>query len=366
MTKVLPLPDPMAQRSFYEIFEEFTAPPQLLSIQNVPTDLAAGADQAALAGFSPGVPYELVSVYITGQSNSAAVADGDTSVWVVTDSIGERFNTTFNSTTAFPVLNVPTALTEVVNTTASQPVSTGYAALAITNGANANTPVTIVTYNYYDYNAYPNPNWALIATNNGYAAIADGVKGVMTLSASDLVGVADNDEIYFVSNLELFLLADAKPLVVETTLTLTEANTDDANLMFGLMDGVAANSLLDDGGGPKASYSGAVIYKVDGGTKWVCESSLAGAQSTNTSSTTRTSATAVTLRIQLQPTTSTNYVVTYFADGEQLRDTTTGSFISHNLTLTSATEMQFVVGLKNGSAAQELVALDRCVAAQLR
>lgn len=366
MTKALPLPDPMAQRSFYEIFEEFTSAPQVQSAQHIPADLDANADLATTTVFSPGVPHELVSVLITGQTNSAAIADGDTSVWVVTDSIGERFNTTFNSTTTFPILNVPTALTEVANTAASQPLGTSYAALAITNGTNANTPVTIVTFNYHDYNAYPNQNWALIASNNGFAAIVDGVKGVMTLSASDEAGIADNDEIYWVSNLELFKLLDDKPLVIETTLTLTEANTDDANLMFGFMDGVAADALQDDGAGPKSSYSGAVIFKVDGGTKWTAESSLAGDQTTNISSTLRVSGTATTLRIQLQPTTATNYVVTYFVDEAQLRDDSTGAFISHNLVLTSATEMQFVIGLKNGSANQELVAVDRAVAAQLR
>ena len=33
------------------------------------------------------------------------------------------------------------------------------------------------------------------------------------------------------------------------------------------MDAAGANALQDDGGGPAASFDGAVFYKVDGGTK---------------------------------------------------------------------------------------------------
>ena len=35
---------------------------------------------------------------------------------------------------------------------------------------------------------------------------------------------------------------------------------------MGLCSAAGANALLDNGGGPAANYSGAVFYKVDGGT----------------------------------------------------------------------------------------------------
>jgi hypothetical protein len=366
MTNVLPLPDPMKHRDFYEIFEEFTAPPQVKSIQNETAALNADADLSAIAAFSPGVPHQLVSVVICGTANATVGTDAtNTSTWVVSDSIGERFNTVFDADPALPAENIPTALIEVATTKASQLLATSYAKLAITNSTNTNTSAALVTFNYYDYNAFPNEQWKIIATNNGFAEITDGVKGVITLSSADEAGSSDNDEIYLVSNGEIFKYAAGKPLVFETTLTVTEDATDDVNLMVGLMDAVAADSLQDDGDGPKASYSGAVIFKVDGGTKWTCESSNSTAQKTNTSTTVRT-AVATTLRIQMQPTTSTNYVVTYFVDGQQLRDDTTKAFITHNLTLTSATEMQAVIGLKQGGANTETVAIDRIVAAQLR
>jgi hypothetical protein len=358
----------METRRQYGLFCDFTGPAQTHTAQTIPADLDAGADLAATAVFAPGVPHQLKDVYITGQTNSAGIDNSNTSVWVVSDSVGERFNSTFNAATTFPVELTPTALTEVTNTTGSvlgSGAATGYATLAITNGAAANTPVTVVSFEYYDYNAYPNPDWKVIATDNGYASIS-GVRGEMTLAASDVGSVADNDEIYFASNIAVFKYLDGKPIAFETRITPAEANTDDANVMVGLMDAVGADSLLDDGGGPKASYSGAVIYKVDGGTAWVCETSNGTAQTTNTSDKTVVADTATTLRIQLQPTTATNYVATFFIDEEQLKDATCNQFIQQNVSLTSAAAMQAVIGLKNGSANAETLVVDYVGVEELR
>jgi len=366
MTKVLPLPAFMESRDQYALYDDFTSPPPLSIIQNVPADLDAGGDLAATAVFAPGVPHQLHAVYITGQTNSAGVDNSNTSLWVVSDAVGERFNSTYSATTVFPVALTPTALTEVATTDGSVP-ATGYATLAITNGATANTPVTLVNFQYFDYGSYPNQNWKIIASDNGFAKFADGVKGVVTLYPSDESSVADNDEIYMVSKVELFKLADDKPLVYECDITLTEHSTDQANVMFGVMDGVAADSLQDDGAGPKASYSGAVIYKVDGGTNWVCESSDSTTQTTNTSGTARVSGTQTRLRIQIQPVTSTVCTVTYFVDDAQLQDNTTTALISHDITFTNATEMAIVLAVKNGDTSdQETLAVDRVIAAQLR
>lgn len=110
------------------------------------------------------------------------------------------------------------------------------------------------------------------------AAVAnvDAAGGQVTLTT----GATDNNECYLLTTKELFLFAANKPARGRWRFKHTEANTDDANIAFGFMNAVGADSILDNGGGPKASYSGAVVFKVDGGTKWNAEVSIAGTQST--------------------------------------------------------------------------------------
>lgn len=212
--------------------------------------------------------------------------------------------------------------------------------------------------------------WTTIVADGGTIAVGDGVggKAVMTTQA------ADNDELYLHTTNEIFLFAADKAIVVEGELSYTESNTDDANVMFGLMDGVAANALVDNGAGPKASYSGAVFYKVDGGVVWNTESSLGGSQVTtdltaanknNLSGVVQTPGGGIvqTLRIEVQPLTSTLADVNFF-----IGVLNTGSLVhvaNHQLTYTSATEMQLVYGVKAGSASSEVVTVERAHAWQV-
>ena len=135
---------------------------------------------------------------------------------------------------------------------------------------------------YDDFDHYVTADlWTTVATDSGTVAVSDGVRGEVALTCSDGT-VADNDEIYMGTTTEIFKFAANKPLYAECRLKYTEQSTDDANVAFGLKDAVAANSLLDDGGGPAASYSGALFYKVDGGTVWNVENSISTTQKTTT------------------------------------------------------------------------------------
>lgn len=197
------------------------------------------------------------------------------------------------------------------------------------------------------------------------AAVAgiEGVGGQVTLTT----GATDNNECYLHTTRELFLFAADKPIVFETRLKYTEANTDDANVCHGLMDAVGANSILDNGGGPKASYSGAVFFKSDGDTLWSVESSLAGVQTTTqlsaTNSLTKTAqvpggGTWQTFRIEVVTISSTEAEVSFYIDGVLVA--------KHSLTYTSATEMQAFVGAKAGDTNSEVVTVDYVSAYQLR
>lgn len=197
------------------------------------------------------------------------------------------------------------------------------------------------------------------------AAVAniDGAGGLVTLTT----GGTDNNECYLLTTKELFKFANDKPLVFETRLQYAEANTDDANVAFGFMNAVGANSILDDGGGPKADYSGAVFFKVDGGTRWQVESSLGTSQTTTdltaANSRDRLVKTAggsayQTFRIEVITTSSTTAEVSFYIDGTLVA--------KHELTYTSATEMMAFVGVKAGGANSEVVTVDYISAYQLR
>lgn len=194
-------------------------------------------------------------------------------------------------------------------------------------------------------------------------AVSDAAGGVLVLTT----GGTDNNEAYCLTTKELFKFAADKPLVFETRLQYAEANTDDANVCCGFMDAVGADSILDNGAGPKASYSGAVFFKVDGGTRWNVETSLGGTQTTTeltaANSLDKTAKTAggasyQTLRIEVLPVSTTVAEVSFFVDGVHVA--------KHNLTYTSGTEMNAFVGVKAGGSNSEVVNVDYNAAYQVR
>lgn len=210
-------------------------------------------------------------------------------------------------------------------------------------------------------------------TGASAAIDADGVGGIVDL----VTGATDNNEAYLLSTQELFKFQAGKPLVVQCRLKFSEANTDDANVAFGLMDAVGADSILDNGAGPKASYSGAVWFKVDGETRWRVESSVGASQTTDETEYTAGGGNWVTLRIEVIPSADdASAEVRFLIDtsgGQGLVPATEYNarprgtpFIAHTVTLTSTTEMMVFVGVKAGGANSETVSVDYIDAWQAR
>ncbi len=192
--------------------------------------------------------------------------------------------------------------------------------------------------------------WTSVVTDTGSITIGDAKGGVATLNPSDGT-VANNDEAYLKTANEIFLFAAGKPMIFEAGIQFTEGNTDDVNIAMGFMSAVAANSILDDGGGPAASYSGAVFYKVDGGTLWNVEKSIAGTQvsaelsatnSLNKVAQTAGGAAYQTLRIEVHPHQGLTMDIDFYINEihvYRIKDTT----------YASATEMNAFFGIKNGA-----------------
>ena len=182
-----------------------------------------------------------------------------------------------------------------------------------------------------------------------------GTNGILSITQD----ATDNDEIYFSSTVNSFLFAANKPMIAEARIQYAEGNTNANNVIFGFMSATGANLLIDDGGGPVASASMAVIYKIDGGTVWRCRSQIGAAvgQTDSISDKTAGGSAYQTLRIEVNPISSTVAEIIYFCDGEQLR-LATGTPIKHSLTYTNAVPMNLLLGCKTGSATAEVLLCD--------
>ncbi|QDV78078.1 hypothetical protein [Botrimarina mediterranea] len=175
-------------------------------------------------------------------------------------------------------------------------------------------------------------------------------------------GATNNNECYLTSNL-LFDLAVGQQVLAEAKVLATEAATDDLNFIFGIVSGAGANALQDDGGGPPASYSGACIFKVDGGTTWNLESSVGGSQTTSTTTLTSAQSTYQLLRILIDVVSATEAEVSFMIGQEggnffRLVTDSNGQPIKHTINPTSFAAANVVIGAKAGGAASEVPRVD--------
>lgn len=201
--------------------------------------------------------------------------------------------------------------------------------------------------------------WSTVATDSGTSTAGDAVGGVVVLAPSDGT-VADNDEIYFYAAKETFQVAASKPLFFEAKVQYAEANTDDANVLIGILDGWAANTIQDNGAGPPASYSGACFFKVDGGTRWNVEYSDGGTQTTaeltavnsydKVAKTAGGSAYQI-FGIEITPNANSTVDVCFFIDGSLV-------YKMKDQTYASATQIAPGVGAKNGGGSAESISVD--------
>jgi hypothetical protein len=209
-----------------------------------------------------------------------------------------------------------------------------------------------------------NLTYATVATDTGTAAVSDAVGGILSITPSDGT-VADNDEIYVSTINEVFLCGPNRSIEAKARIQYTEANVDDLNLFYGFGSAVAANFLVDDGGGPRTSGSVIGIYKVDGGTVWRCVTRNGSTVTDTVSNTTAGGSAYVVLGISIvDQGASGSSLVTFQVDGVTLKDSA-GNDIIHVYPNTSSTEMQYTIGLKNGAATNvETVLLDKWFASQ--
>jgi len=218
--------------------------------------------------------------------------------------------------------------------------------------------------------------WTTVIDTGGTAVDGDKAGGVVTLSGDGTIEDATN----VATTNEIFLIAANKPIWLETRIKLTEAATDEMNVVFGVSDLVTTDLMVDADAGPATSFDGALIYKVGGGTGtnatlWHVASSNATVQTKEATQHAHADETWTTLAILLMPVNSTTFEIIYAIDPtggvdfQQMRGNGANPrtpAIKHTKLLSGMAEMHAVVGIKNGSAAAEALEVDYFTAWQKR
>jgi hypothetical protein len=189
--------------------------------------------------------------------------------------------------------------------------------------------------------------WVDTVTDTGTVLIGDEVNGVATLTPSDGT-VTDNDEVYLATPNEVFIFAADKAIYGIARVRFVETASGVFNAFVGFANAIGANTLVDDGGGMRASGCIAAIYKVDGETVWRCVSRNGSTVTVTQSTTTAGGSAYQILEIEVVPFTSTQLKVIFSVDGTVLKDSQ-GREIVHTIPVAAATEMQFGLGAKLGA-----------------
>lgn len=203
---------------------------------------------------------------------------------------------------------------------------------------------------------------SLAADTTPTLTIPDVENGVLRL----FTDTTDNNEVAVRSTAELFKFGTNRQIYGRCKLQYSENDTNKANLFFGFQNAIAANSMVDNGGGVRTSGSNLLIYKIDGGTVWRCQSMCNGTATDTISTTTAGGSTAQVLEIEATDWDGVSMQVTFKVDGAYLKDTN-GNVIRHTVAIASATEMHVGVYVKTGGGSGgETVNVDYISAAQNR
>lgn len=209
--------------------------------------------------------------------------------------------------------------------------------------------------------------WIDTITDTGTVLIGDEAGGVATLTPSDGT-VGDNDEVYFFTANELFLFLANRNIYGRCRLTFTETASGVYNAMFGFANAPAANLIVDDGAGLRASGSILAIEKRDGETAWRLTT-----RNGSTVTSTLSSQSAVMaagqfqiLEVQAEDVGNGSMRCSARVNGRLLADVN-GVPIRHSVLITGATEMAVGVGAKLGAATNnDVLKADYVYAAQGR
>jgi hypothetical protein len=197
--------------------------------------------------------------------------------------------------------------------------------------------------------------YTVVTAVDGTVLQIDAAQGGVAIKSA-AASAAGNEDCYLVREAETFKPAASKPLKFGALVQATEDDTNQNNLFVGLTDAAAADLLVNDGAGPKTSGTTLAFFKKDGGLNWWVHVSLSTTQTsvelTAANSLDKTAhvgsgAAKQLLEIEFLPKNSTQSDVVFYIDGVAVYKITDYVF-------TSATDVQAVVGCKDGDATDEV------------
>jgi hypothetical protein len=146
-------------------------------------------------------------------------------------------------------------------------------------------------------------------------------------------------------------------LAWEAYVNVTEANTNKASWFAGFTS-TTTTGFISNTGTPPASYSGAVIYKTEGGLTVNAQTSNGSTQNTASTITSEVSGTSLIVGMSINTNDGVTAIATYYVSTVASNVRTFVKSGTLNLTIASLSNMYFGFGINAASASAETLTLD--------
>ena len=221
--------------------------------------------------------------------------------------------------------------------------------------------------------------WTSTEGDSGASTVISTVGGS---SITMTTGTTNENEVYVESTAPVCDVINNRKITCGIIFQYAEAATSAANVIFGLTDQTGVNLMANAAAGPAGTYEGALIYKIDGGTRWQTESSTGSTQTSSDTTVTAGGAAQQHLRITISPISSTDAEVVYEMSSGGTAAGVGGALnlfqpavqgasprqavIKDTLVYANTNDLNLVFGIKAGSAASEVLTVDAVYFAQER
>jgi hypothetical protein len=203
-----------------------------------------------------------------------------------------------------------------------------------------------------------NDIWQVVKGTGGALVLANKAGGWVNIPTA----ASNHDYVAFFTQEPIFKFASNMLLSWEVMLNITEANTNTASWFCGFTS-VTTTGFISNAGIPPASFSGAVIYKTEGGLTVNAMTSNTTTQNSASTITSEVSGTTLIVGMSLNPNDNVTGIVTYYVStvASNVRTFVTSGTL--NLTLASLSNMYFGFGINTASANAETLTVDYAQAA---
>lgn len=182
-----------------------------------------------------------------------------------------------------------------------------------------------------------------------------------------LFSTAVDDAAVLATTNEIFKLRANKAMYCEGSILFADVDTDDGGIAFGWADALAATTIADAASLHAITATDALlIYKKMDELYWSFHTEINGTAVSSRSTLLAVSTAFQRLSIDVIPISATVLQARPSVDGVPLIDYLSGDAICHNITLGTATDLDFGVVVKGNDAADYITFVDDLYAEQVR